>query len=816
MRRPFPGPKSALTASFCILWAVSQHGSISYQYDDETSVSTFASRHAFVELLKLLAGLAYFLFTRKGQHRPIVDPEPALPTSTIPKPFLVPKSLTSALLLVTSFLSAYSTYALFASSRLTDVFSVYFAISSSTLFILLSSLLLPLSTFHPFQWQAVLIQVSGFFVFQAVVIPKSLSPNIYPLLLALAFSTASSYIIIAYIYSRPHTFSFPLLNILFFLFTLLVHLIILSTQKPIHHVYNDHIKSQSPIDFAQCLVQAILDVLSLAVIYYHDATTLGVLISLATTVYLLSIALHSGIYTLGFLTGCALVIIGSVSFFWTTSPRNEENEKSHHHYLRRTGVISQLISLSILTAITIYLLIKTPYNLLFSPSPPRSQYQLSNLTGQIPPPLINKNDPLQLLLSSQETCSRKPLQSWSFKPEKNRTYHHFDDVLAIVFFSHARYDVNLDYWKETYQEFFPNVVFIGPGNREDVGFNHSYDVLVDTYESSETLVDQYSYKMAGRMAHHMLYTALLQNPCYKGYLWVPFDTFLNIPRLQLFDQSLVWYHSPFAEYVENKALGTSRSTSSGVVSGQGGISEEVKEGEDHGLGKLKEGMGRGGVEVTSSDLPQGHGDGNSTIEAEYQRKEKEKMWHPPAAKLSPDPTSVELTKNWRGWGIDWWWGSPTVGLSVCYPAYKSLSPTFQQNLARRTTINGTTRFIGGSSDTLYLPSKHYEGFLEVLGTFLETDCFLEIALPTSLHCVLEEDEKVLWVDHWWIWENPLNSTFVRNKWKESYEVDTFHTFHWGDRNGPDGIWKGNPENIKDVRKLLRESAKRQEIADWVW
>ena len=33
----------------------------------------------------------------------------------------------------------------------------------------------------------------------------------------------------------------------------------------------------------------------------------------------------------------------------------------------------------------------------------------------------------------------------------------FQDVLLIVFFSHARYDVNLDLYREAYTPYFPNV-----------------------------------------------------------------------------------------------------------------------------------------------------------------------------------------------------------------------------------------------------------------------------------------------------------------------------------------------------------------------
>ncbi|KAI0280156.1 kinase-like domain-containing protein [Russula brevipes] len=63
------------------------------------------------------------------------------------------------------------------------------------------------------------------------------------------------------------------------------------------------------------------------------------------------------------------------------------------------------------------------------------------------------------------------------------------------------------------------------------------DILVDTYQAMEDLRDPDEYKMGRRMAHHMLYTTLQEHPCYKGYLWAPFNTLLNVPRLQLFNQT---------------------------------------------------------------------------------------------------------------------------------------------------------------------------------------------------------------------------------------------------------------------------------------
>jgi len=57
------------------------------------------------------------------------------------------------------------------------------------------------------------------------------------------------------------------------------------------------------------------------------------------------------------------------------------------------------------------------------------------------------------------------------------------------------------------------------------------------------------------------------------------------------------------------------------------------------------------------------------------------------------------------------------------------------------------RLVGGSADTMYIPGRHRETFMSVLGLFLQTDCFLEIAAPTALHLALPPDEEILYVDH---------------------------------------------------------------------
>jgi len=115
-------------------------------------------------------------------------------------------------------------------------------------------------------------------------------------------------------------------------------------------------------------------------------------------------------------------------------------------------------------------------------------------------------------------CKRNPLPPSTVFPgpgERPKDFHVFDDVLLVVFFSHPRYDVNLEGYREVYSKYFPNVsctsrpvrylmrgmgqiLFVGPTSREDRGFRNSYDVFVDSYHSDEDYGVGW-YKMGGRM-----------------------------------------------------------------------------------------------------------------------------------------------------------------------------------------------------------------------------------------------------------------------------------------------------------------------------
>jgi hypothetical protein len=50
-----------------------------------------------------------------------------------------------------------------------------------------------------------------------------------------------------------------------------------------------------------------------------------------------------------------------------------------------------------------------------------------------------------------------PVSSEYVGPGARPDFHAFDNVLLVVFFSHARYDINLDGYREVYSPYFPNV-----------------------------------------------------------------------------------------------------------------------------------------------------------------------------------------------------------------------------------------------------------------------------------------------------------------------------------------------------------------------
>ena len=79
------------------------------------------------------------------------------------------------------------------------------------------------------------------------------------------------------------------------------------------------------------------------------------------------------------------------------------------------------------------------------------------------------------------------------------------------------------------------------------------------------------------------------------------------------------------------------------------------------------------------------------------------------------------------------------------PAFEAVPAKRRSQLAQLT--DGELRMVGGSADTLYLPGYLRASFLETLDLFLDTDCFLEIAVPTAVHLIRHPSQKISFIDH---------------------------------------------------------------------
>ncbi|KAI6147328.1 hypothetical protein BKA82DRAFT_4152496 [Pisolithus tinctorius] len=551
---------------------------------------------------------------------------------------------------VTSAVYALRTFVDSRSRESADTATLYLNIPLTNLCILLILRTFLNRTFPASFWHAAVIQFSGLFILRDGLIDH-IHASPWSLLLALALCNSTFFSLIDMLNRLHQSRSIYLINAIIFASSCIIVLALSAFQIfPTHECLG----GLTPANVFS-VVEAGKDITAIYIVHRYDAVMQGISTSLASTFLITCFALR--FYQASFaLLGCLLMIIACVIYLhhlwqapegWCETP------------IRKTRLA--IVGLAFVFSLAYSYTISAYWIAGFSPAASWNGYRLGDI-------------------ENTQLCTPKQSPSHSFsQPQGN--YSHFDNILLIVFFSHARYNANLDYHKEVYSSYFPNatsILYIGPASREDAGFAHSYDVY-----------DPWNYKMAGRMAHHMLYTALQDNECFDGYLWAPFDTLLN----------------PFLV-----------------------------------------------------PLPMGS---SSTLNASR---------HAPVANISPDP-SVNLTESWRGWGLDWC--DPHVGVSECMEAFNKVPLHLRESLAALT--DGETRLIGGSADTMYIPGRHRKLFMEVLGLFLETNCFLEIATPTTLHLV------------WWIYQPPFNASFVRQKWAEGFE------------RGSDGVWRGGYHHVNDVR-----------------
>ncbi|KAG8981346.1 hypothetical protein FRB90_007314, partial [Tulasnella sp. 427] len=379
-------------------------------------------------------------------------------------------------------------------------------------------------------WTPALLQ------FCASILPSPVLPSTFSdLNIFLATPIYSAFLLLAIelIFKRNHAISLSTLGLILFIATFLCHVgafFLSASQFSI---------SWNTSYLIHALLQAGVGVASLAVIKY---TSVFAFCSLTLLSSALLLPVHGGILQVLpdqqaiqlFIS--ALGIYGAFAFWraWTTAdtPPNSPGDAETRWLPKPSSAIWGLC-LTVLLSLGLY----SAYG---DGQRGEGTWRMDPLALRdamfVPSPTSSRSFSMAESGALSGQCVRPPLPP-SSQWNGTRNFHAFDDVLLVVFFSHARYDVNLDAHREAYAPYFPNILYIGPASREDKGFNHSYDVFVDSYQSDEDLNGW--YKMAGRMAHHMFYTAVKDNPCYSGYLWAPFDALLNVARLAQFPQERI-------------------------------------------------------------------------------------------------------------------------------------------------------------------------------------------------------------------------------------------------------------------------------------
>ncbi|KAJ7614481.1 hypothetical protein FB45DRAFT_937039 [Roridomyces roridus] len=602
------------------------------------------------------------------------------------------------------------------------------------------------------QWTSALLQVAASLLIHYASKTPHYTAGTYAFLLLLCGTTSIILVIVSTVYQMtPRTVSVHAMNLLLFTACFIGYILTyLITQPNSPTVRLD----ARPRDLAASIVVIILhvfrDFTALAVLRETSSPLTFTVLSLVSA-SLLPALTHKILWsTIGFTNlqwiGTVLAVYAASTYLLEGAEKGED--------MPTLAVPTQLSRRSFaflgltLAPFLLILACSPMYRISHSPSTPYAR-----LTEPLPHQLEAAATATPSALGPGEQCIRHPLPSSSAylgAGEERPDFHAFDDVLLVVFFSHDRYDVNLDSYRQVYSAYFPNILFIGPASREDRGFAHSYDVVLDSYMAGDDY-DAGWIKLSGRMAHHMTYTAVKDHPCYSGgYLIAPFDALLNVPRLMQFPQDRIWYHTPFESvrrYVPNSAVK--------------GVQDETM--------------------------------------------------HPPGPMIS-ERTAEEYLEESMAWGAGWhgWWGERHVGMQVCMQAYDRLPHRMRQRFEG--LVGAPGRLLSGSADTVYLPAHLRADFLDTLGTFLMTECFLEIVVPTTMHLILPVDEDIAFVDHWWKTEPPLNTSYVRQKWEEGYEVDSFHTFHWGDIQA-DGFFGPNKDVVGNMRALLADSFRRQGIKD---
>jgi hypothetical protein len=322
-----------------------------------------------------------------------------------------------------------------------DAVTVHLAVAASTVFVLYGLYAFAGQHIGTPVLQSTVLQLLGVSLAKVALSNASKSNFTSPLvLLSVTFTSACNVFVIHNIYHSHAPILLNRLNTLLFSFGLCFHVLVCIYQAIFAPTSLTALVPEWTLHrISALIIRARLDWTVLSIIRDHDAILERVLYSLSLALLLLIISAINVSFSLAILAGSSVALWASISYV------SEELYKSHHLYDRDTP--------------------ETDY-----PSPTRRRRTIAGaifavlglgsiiganeaILSRSEHPILVSNAPLR------PTCQRRPLH-FSPPPDSesdSRTYRHFEDVLLIVFFSHARYDTNLDFYRDVYAEYFPNV-----------------------------------------------------------------------------------------------------------------------------------------------------------------------------------------------------------------------------------------------------------------------------------------------------------------------------------------------------------------------
>ena len=161
------------------------------------------------------------------------------------------------------------------------------------------------------------------------------------------------------------------------------------------------------------------------------------------------------------------------------------------------------------------------YNLKFGKTIERNHKKLLNTYSDLHF-FFARHDKLLLLNNN-----KKALKVFQHKDPRIK----YDDILLIINYNFVFLTKNNDYLLNLYQEYFPHMIFVYPG---EINNNATYVSCPESHNG------YYSYVCVKRV--YELY------PNKKGYLFLMDDDFLKVWELENFDFNIPWFYSFFKRY----------------------------------------------------------------------------------------------------------------------------------------------------------------------------------------------------------------------------------------------------------------------------